>query len=105
MRWLGVGNVEGWLYRGGSGTPPKRESLLLRGGVVGYRLPPLRDSVVSVKAGDVLIFATDGIAAIDSNGLRLTDRPAAIADGILARFARGTDDALVLVGRYDGEAW
>src|SRR2546427_137071 len=32
MSWLGVGNVEGSLFRGNRGSRPARESLLLRGG-------------------------------------------------------------------------
>src|SRR5688572_14712210 len=37
LTWLAVGNVEGVLLREQWGKPPLRESLPLRGGVVGYR--------------------------------------------------------------------
>jgi len=104
MSWLGVGNVEGSLFRGNRGSRPARESLLLRGGVVGYQLPRLLPSVVPVGPGDVLVFATDGIGGYPFDGLRITDQPARIAEDILARFARETDDALVLVARYRGDA-
>src|SRR5262245_22658647 len=40
MTWVGVGNVEGMLLRAAEGKP--RESVLLRGGVVGYDLPALQ---------------------------------------------------------------
>ena len=40
--WLGVGNVEGVLVRADPDADRPRESLVLRGGVVGYRLPALR---------------------------------------------------------------
>jgi negative regulator of sigma-B (phosphoserine phosphatase) len=104
MAWLGVGNVEASLLRS-DGTPAfLRESLLLRGGVVGYRLPRLQSTTVSVKPGDTLVLATDGIAGSFLEGLPVAKPPAQIARDILARFARGTDDALVLVARYRGEA-
>ncbi len=104
MSWLGVGNVEGSLFRGNRGSWPARESLLLRGGVVGYQLPKLLASVVPVGPGDVLVFVTDGIGGYPFDGLSMTEQPATIAEDILARFARRTDDALVLVARYRGDS-
>jgi negative regulator of sigma-B (phosphoserine phosphatase) len=104
MSWLGVGNVEGSLFRDCPGSRPERDSLILRGGVVGYRLPPLQPSVVTVGEGDLLVLATDGIAAYSLDGLRMTELPKRIASDILGRFARDTDDALVLVVRCRGEA-
>ncbi|MGH2554584.1 MAG: SpoIIE family protein phosphatase [Actinomycetota bacterium] len=103
MSWLAVGNVEGLLFKRDTEWRTVRESLLLRGGVVGYRLPTLLPSVVSVGAGDVLVFATDGIRTGSFDGLRMTNPPAKIAEDIVARFSRGTDDALALVARYRGE--
>jgi len=104
ISWLGVGNVEGSLFRGNGRSQPARESLLLRGGVVGYKLPRLLPSVVPVEPGDVLVLVTDGIGGYSFDGLWKTEQPARIAQDILARFARGTDDALVLVARYLGDA-
>lgn len=102
MTWLGVGNVEGILLRAEANPSVRRESLLLRGGVVGGQLPPLRASVVPVVPGDTLIFATDGIRGGFAEGLKLDEPPQRLADQILARQATGTDDALVLVARYLG---
>src|SRR6185503_9291337 len=39
MTWIGVGNVEGILLRAEPAGGSPRESILLRGGVVGYDLP------------------------------------------------------------------
>ena len=101
IEWLGVGNVEGILIRHGGG-PRVRESLLLRGGVVGYRIPPLRAVTLGVYAGDTLIFATDGISSAFV-ATELEGRPAAdIAEGILRHHGKGNDDALVLVVKYRG---
>lgn len=99
LSWLGVGNVEGRLLRADPKTNPQSESVLLRGGVVGYQLPALRTSVEPISPGDLLIFATDGIRAGFAQGLALGDPPQQIADGILARHLKGNDDALVLVAR------
>ncbi len=106
MTWLGVGNVEGVLLRPPDGSEseeaPDRESLLLRGGVLGTRLPALSAAVVPVRWGDILIMASDGIRSYFARAVVLTDPPQRIADRILAGHGRATDDALVLVSRYLG---
>jgi serine/threonine protein phosphatase PrpC len=102
LTWLGVGNVEGTLLREDAGANTARESVLLRGGVVGYQLPPLRPSVFPLVPQDTLILATDGIESGFAGGLKLSDPPQKIADHILAKHYKGTDDALVLVVRYLG---
>lgn len=103
MTWLGVGDVEGVLLRADPSTTPPRETILLRGGVVGYQLPTLRASSHRVLVGDLLILATDGVRHGFLN--RQTDddeAPDVIADAILADHGKTTDDALVLVARYRG---
>lgn len=102
LTWLGVGNVEGLLLREAADSALRHEALVLRGGVVGAELPPLRVSVIPVMRGDTLIFATDGIREGFTERLALSDPPQELADRILARHAKGTDDALVLVARYAG---
>ena len=126
MTWLGVGNVRGLLLRVNVEVGPACESpvlskacpepcrerderrsrkakgLLLRGGVVGYRLPSLRPAVIPIMRGDTLIFATDGIRTGFAEELILGNPPQQMADRILARHGRRTDDALVLVARYVG---
>lgn len=104
MTWLGVGNVEASLMRSKLSSSQPRESLIQRGGVVGYRLPKLRTSVASVGPGDTIVLSTDGIEGPFLEGQRMSDPPATIAENILAGFARATDDALVLVVRYRGAA-
>lgn len=104
MTWLGVGNVEGRLLRVDPNASPQCEFLLLRGGVVGGQLPPLYASLFPVMAGDMLIFVTDGVDAPLIQEVILSDPPQQIADRILAKYSKGTDDALVLVARYLGGA-
>ena len=104
MTWLGVGNVEGLLLRA-LATSPRRESLLLRGGVVGVHLPTLTAEIVPVTPGDTLILTTDGVRSDFSNErLSHQDPPPKLADHILARWGKQNDDALVLVVRYLGLA-
>ena len=102
LTWLGVGNVEGTLVRGDVRPVRRADSILLLGGVVGFQLPPLRPSTTLVEPGDLLILATDGIAAGYVPGLDPAAAPQALADRILADYGRGGDDALVLVARYLG---
>jgi len=90
------------LFRADGSSGGRRDSLILRGGVVGYQLPPLRSAEHRVADGDVLVFATDGVrtALIASAPIHLDVQEA--ADAILARHGKDTDDALVLVVRYLG---
>jgi len=102
MTWTGVGNVEGALLRISAPSHRASEGITLRGGVVGYRLPPLHANTVPVAPGDVLILATDGIRSGFTEGVAIGHGVQDIADAILARFAKGSDDAHVVVVRYLG---
>jgi serine phosphatase RsbU (regulator of sigma subunit) len=97
LTWLGVGNVDGVLIHG-NGRPG--EAISVRSGVVGFQLPTLRASTVSVSPGDTLIMATDGIRHGFTDGLAIALSPQELAESILARFARRSDDAHVVVARY-----
>ena len=102
MAWCGVGSVAGVLQRVAPFGSPASETLLLRSGVVGSHLPPLSASAYAAKPGDTLILATDGIRLGFAAELVRAVPPQPAADRILARYARGTDDALVMVARYLG---
>lgn len=102
MTWVGVGNVEGVLSRAQPVQGATRETVLLRGGVVGYDLPPLQAFVVAVAPGDTLVFATDGVRPEFTGGLRPSIPPARQAEELMARYGKVTDDALILVVRYLG---
>jgi phosphoserine phosphatase RsbX len=100
MSWLGVGNVEGFLWHRDAQKFPEREGLLLRGGVVGDHLPRLAASILQISEGDLLILATDGIRPGFAENINPNDPPQQIADRILAQHGLVSDDALVLVVRY-----
>jgi len=103
VTWVGVGNVEGVLLRAQATATLGRESLLLRGGMVGVYLPALAAAIVPVTRGDELIFATDGVRSdFVVRPLPGGDAPQQLADDILAKWGTRTDDALVLVARYLG---
>ncbi len=102
MTWLAIGNVAGLLLRADDGGRLQREHILMRGGVVGQRLPPLRAANLRLHRGDMLIFATDGVREGFHDGIRIDAPPQETADRILARYGKATDDALVLVGRWRG---
>jgi len=103
MTWLGVGNVEGVLLRGSADQLPGRESLILRSGAVGVRLPQLHGSFVHVKKGDTLVLVTDGIRSGFDANLVVGESPREMAARVLANHAKGTDDALVLAVRFLGK--
>lgn len=99
MTWMAIGNVDSVLVRG-DGAPS--EGIVGRGGVVGYQIPVLRCTTLAVVPGDTLVMATDGIRGGFSTDLDIDRDPQQIADDLLEQFAKGTDDAHVLVVRYLG---
>lgn len=102
MTWIGVGNVEAQLRRGARDVVPLAEFLLLRAGVVGSQLPMLQAAVLPVTAGDTLVLASDGVALPTVLDMISDEHPQALADRLLAKHGKGTDDALVLVVRWMG---
>ena len=102
MTWLGVGNVEGVLFRASPDQVPRLESLILRSGAVGVRLPQLHGSFVHLNPGDTLVLVTDGIRSGFDTSLVLRHSPKEMAARVLADHTKGTDDALVLAVRFLG---
>lgn len=101
----GVGNVEAHLFRF---RPAKgssaRETALLRAGILGGERAFPHASVVPIHGGDVLVMHTDGIRPDVGADLPLRQSAQRLADQILARHTKGTDDALVLVARFPSPA-
>jgi phosphoserine phosphatase RsbX len=102
MTWLGIGNVEAVLCH----TAPTEESVspervLLRPGVVGYRLPPrLKAEVLPLKHLDTLIIATDGVRPEFAEECAIGGEPKVVAARLLAQYRSQRDDALVVVARF-----
>jgi serine phosphatase RsbU (regulator of sigma subunit) len=105
LSWFGVGNVEGALLREGDNGKLSWQSIALRGGVVGYQLPPLKPAITSIRPRDIIVFATDGIRSsfVEELSLRhFSMKAGELAHCILHDHDKGTDDSLVLVVRYLG---
>ncbi len=102
VTWLGVGNVEGVLLPANPSERGRAHLIPLRG-TVGADLPQARPELLRVAAGDTLVFATDGIRSEFAEAPLAKGTPQQVADTILSRYGKGTDDALVLVARYVGD--
>lgn len=102
LTWIAVGNVAGLLVHANEQGKFDREHILMRGGIIGHRLPPLRVATLRLHRGDMLILATDGIREGFQEEVMIDAATQDIADRILARYGRATDDALVLVGKWHG---
>ena len=103
LTWAGVGNIEGMIFRFGSYPQDVVDRLLLRPGIVGYRLPYLQTQAVPIAPGDLIILATDGIRPDFENEIRPEEHPRAIANQISSGYRKRYDDGLVLVARYLGD--
>jgi phosphoserine phosphatase RsbX len=105
LSWLGVGNVEGRLIRGQQAGTLIMETLLPRGGVVGHDIPSsLVASTTAIQPSNLIVLATDGIHYHFTLGLYPGKSAQQIADDILTHYQKGTDDALVVVARYQAGA-
>jgi negative regulator of sigma-B (phosphoserine phosphatase) len=102
VTWLGVGNVEGILLRGRPSAESSTDTIFLRPGIVGCRLPPLQALITPVTRGDLLIFTTDGICGDFPQQFSAEDQPGRIAEYVSSNFRKKDDDGLVLVARYRG---
>jgi hypothetical protein len=68
----------------------------------GNTLPKLRSESSSFLQGELLVMTTDGISSrleIDQDLMLLREHPIIVAQRIMERWGRTTDDALVLVVR------
>jgi phosphoserine phosphatase RsbX len=102
ISWAGIGNVDGVLVRAQLGSHERDRAISTRGGVVGYRLPPLREERLSISRGDTLVMVTDGIQSAFTARMPIACTPQELAETILVRYGKTTDDAHVVVARYLG---
>ncbi|MHB1709980.1 MAG: SpoIIE family protein phosphatase [Acidimicrobiales bacterium] len=102
LSWVGVGNVEAFLLRNALQGPTVVDGPVLSGGIVGFDLPQLSVRTVELRRGDLVVLATDGIDYRFVEHLRFGMDVGGLAEHIVATYAKGTDDALVLVSRYRG---
>ncbi len=103
LTWTGVGNVAANLVAKDATGVHIRSSARLAAGIVGYRIPEIRPAqVVSLRAGDLIVIATDGIDEDHLDNIDFATAATAIAEVTLAKHAKESDDALVLAARHRG---
>jgi phosphoserine phosphatase RsbX len=102
MAWTGVGNVEARFVRAGAGLDARHDSPVVLGGVVGFNLPQVRMGTIPLEPGDAVVLATDGVRADYSVSLESGVAAQELAERVLERHGKGTDDALAVVVRYLG---
>ncbi len=103
LYWTGVGNVTANLVAKAAMGVKIRSSARLAAGIVGYRIPEIFPAqVVPMRTGDLLIIASDGIAEDHLDHIDFAAPATAIADHILTKHAKESDDAMVLAARHRG---
>ncbi|HWF27198.1 MAG TPA: SpoIIE family protein phosphatase [Mycobacterium sp.] len=103
LTWTGVGNVTANLVAKDAAGIHIRSSARLAAGIVGYRIPEIRPAqVISIRAGDLLVLATDGIDEEHLDHLDFAASATGIAEEILGKYAKESDDAMVLAARHRG---
>jgi negative regulator of sigma-B (phosphoserine phosphatase) len=103
VNWTGVGNVSANLVAKGASGIQVRSSARLAAGIVGYRIPEISPAqVVSIRTGDLLIIASDGIAEDHLDHIDFAASATVIAEQILGKHAKESDDAMVLAARHRG---
>ncbi len=103
LTWTGIGNVSADLVAKSPVGAEVKSSARLGGGIVGYRMPEtLHTQTVPMRTGDLLVLASDGIAANFLDSIDFAAPAKAIAEQILRGHRKDTDDALVLTARHRG---
>jgi hypothetical protein len=103
LSWIGVGNVAADLVAKHPAGVEVRSSARLAGGIVGDRIPAvLVPQDVPIRPGDLIVFASDGIAGKHLDDIDFSAPAPVIADQILHNHAKDNDDALVLTARHRG---
>jgi serine phosphatase RsbU (regulator of sigma subunit) len=97
LTFAGVGNVEGRLWP--VGPAGRAERPIAYRGIVGAALPTVRAFEFALGAGWLLVLHTDGVSArfeLDQVPEGARGHPQALAEAVLARWGRSTDDATVV---------
>lgn len=105
LSWTGVGNVVANLVAKDATGVHIRSSARLAAGIVGYRIPEIRPAqVISLRAGDLIVMATDGITEDHLDHIDFAGSATVIAEEILSKYAKESDDAMVLAARHRGKS-
>jgi len=99
LTWLVVGNVNAMLLRRRYANLDRHAAPVSHAGVVGMRMPQLGARALSLKSGDLLVMATDGIDPSFSDDLGPVGDLSRATRRLVARSRMPADDALVLMAR------
>jgi phosphoserine phosphatase RsbX len=99
LTWVGAGNVEAVLVRAAR-QDNRHEWLSPPGGIVGYKLPTLRERRLALEPNDTLAFATDGLSPKFVALLDVRTPPSELALRVIDTYRTRDDDALILIGRF-----
>jgi serine phosphatase RsbU (regulator of sigma subunit) len=103
LSWTGIGNVSAYLVAKSVSGTQVRSSARLVGGIVGYRIPETRPAqVVSMRTGDLLVITSDGITEDHLDHIDFAASASDIAEQLLTKHAKESDDAMVLAARHRG---
>jgi phosphoserine phosphatase RsbX len=103
LSWSGVGNVTANLVVKDATGVHIRSSARLAAGIVGYRIPEIKPAqVISLHGGDLIVIASDGITEDHLDHIDFATSATVIADEILRKYAKESDDAMVLAARHRG---
>lgn len=103
LTWTGIGNVTANLVAKSVGGVEVRSSARLTGGIVGFRIPEITPARwVPIRAGDLLVIASDGIADDHLDHIDFAAPASTIAEQILVKHGKDADDAMVLAARHRG---
>jgi negative regulator of sigma-B (phosphoserine phosphatase) len=95
LTWVGIGNVEAAVLTAIKASPAAwsesavkwhkaaANRVLLRSGILGYRLSQVRPSTQTISRGDLVILATDGVRADFLGGAERNVEPQILAEKIL----------------------
>ena len=103
LSWTGVGNVSANLVAKAASGVQIRSSVRLTAGIIGYRIPDITPAqVVPIRTGDLLVIVSDGIAEDHLDHIDFAASASRIAEQILGKHAKESDDAMVLAARHRG---
>lgn len=100
---LSVGNIQVVHMRTDCSGIARFDSLIMRAGVVGDRLPELRTSSMAIHGGDLLVMATDGIGYDWRHAYKGSITPRDLAETLIRQHCLGSDDALALALRFTAQ--
>lgn len=100
LTYIAIGNVTGVCWQMSRANKLTKESLLLEGGVVGYKIPPIKIKKIPIQPGDIFILATDGLKeTFEIEAPNFLKSPQFIATNLFDQYRNPKDDALILVAQ------